>query len=182
MQQQGPRFTFTNVLYYLGGMLAIGAMSIFMTLGWQSFGDWGVFFIALFYMGIALWLARWFERRTLEIPMGLMAALVVVLVPLAVWAVQHAFGLWPDGGRGTSSYRAYHYVIDWRWITLEFATLLAGVAMLYRWKAPFLLMPVAVTLWYMTMDLGDADPARERRAAGVKRPGRSASGSRSPRG
>ena len=66
--------------------------------------------------------------------MGLMAALVVVLVPLAVWAVQHALGLWPEGGRGTSSYRAYHYVIDWRWITLEFATLLAGVAMLYRWK------------------------------------------------
>ena len=152
-QQQGPRFTFTNVLYYLGGMLAIGAMSIFMTLGWASFGSWGIFFIALLYIGIALWLARWFERRTLEIPMGLMAALVVVLVPLAVWAVQNALGFWPEGGRGTSSYRGYHYIIDWRWITLELATLVAGVVMLYRWKAPFLLMPVAVTLWYMTMDL-----------------------------
>jgi hypothetical protein len=152
-QQQGPRFTFTNVLYYLGGMMAIGAMSTFMTLGWASFGSWGVFFIALLYAGISLWLARWFEGRSLEIPMGLMAALVVVLVPLATWALQHALGFWPDGGRGATSYRAYHYVIDWRWITLEFATLFAGVAMLYRWKAPFLLMPVAVTLWYMTMDL-----------------------------
>ena len=46
-----PRFSFTHVLYYLGGMLAIGAMSVFMTLGWQRFGGWGVFFIALLYMG-----------------------------------------------------------------------------------------------------------------------------------
>ena len=42
-----PRFSFTHVLYYFGGMLAIGAMSCSMTLGWQRFGDWGVFFIAL---------------------------------------------------------------------------------------------------------------------------------------
>src|SRR4030095_7240472 len=103
-------------------------MSTFMTLGWASFGSWGVFFIALLYAGIALWLARWFEGRSLEIPMGLMAALVVVLVPLATWSLQHALGFWPDGGRGATSYRAYHYVIDWRWITLEFATLFAGVA------------------------------------------------------
>jgi hypothetical protein len=46
-----PRFSFTHVLYYLGGMLAIGAMSLFMTLGWASFGGWGVFFIALLYIG-----------------------------------------------------------------------------------------------------------------------------------
>jgi hypothetical protein len=26
-REAGPRFTFTNVLYYLGGLLAIGAMS-----------------------------------------------------------------------------------------------------------------------------------------------------------
>src|SRR5215467_1479292 len=43
-RDNGPRFTFTNVLYYLGGMLAIGAMSVFMTLGWESFGGWGIFF------------------------------------------------------------------------------------------------------------------------------------------
>lgn len=151
-REHGPRFTFTNVLYYLGGMLAIGAMSLFMTLGWDAFGGWGVFFIALLYMGAALALARRFERQDLAIPMGIMAALVVVLVPLAVWGLQHALGFWADA-KGAEHYRQYHYVIDWRWVTLEFATLLAGVLMLYRWKAPFLLMPVSVTLWYMSMDL-----------------------------
>ena len=40
-------FSLSNVLHYLGGMLAIGAMSIFATLGWEQFGGAGVFFIAL---------------------------------------------------------------------------------------------------------------------------------------
>ena len=32
-----PRFSITHVLYYLGGMIAIGAMSLFMNLGWERF-------------------------------------------------------------------------------------------------------------------------------------------------
>jgi len=51
---------------------------------------------------------------------------------------------------------------------MEFATLAAGAVMLWRYRLPFLVMPVAVTLWYMSMDLtpflyGDADTAWELR-------------------
>jgi hypothetical protein len=151
-RDNGPRFTFTNVLYYLGGMLAIGAMSVFMTLGWESFGGWGIFFIALLYIGVAFKLAGRFETQGLAIPMGIMAALIVALVPLATWGLQHALGYWADGAHA-KTYREFHIFIDWRWTTLEFATLFAGVLMLYRYRAPFLLMPVAVVLWYMSMDL-----------------------------
>lgn len=76
----------------------------------------------------------------------------VVLAPLAVWGLQQGLGLWPTGG-AARAYRDYHSLIDWRWITLELATLAVAVAMLYRYRAPFLMMPVAVTLWYMSMDL-----------------------------
>ncbi len=151
-RDDGPRFTLTNVLYYLGGMLAIGAMSVFMTLGWERFGGWGVFFIALLYAGVAFMLAQRFEAQGHQVPMGIMAALIVVLVPLAVWGVQHALGLWAETDR-IRGYRDYHVYIDWRWVTLVLTTLAAAALMLYRYKAPFLLMPVAVTLWYMSMDL-----------------------------
>lgn len=148
-----PRFSFTHLLYYLGGMLAIGAMSLFMTLGWASFGGWGVFFIALLYIGVAWKLAQRFEAQHLPIPMGIMATLVVVLVPLATWAVQQALGFWPEADAAKGSYRAYHYLIDWRWLTLGLVTLATGAALLHRWRAPFMLMPIAATLWYMSMDL-----------------------------
>jgi len=145
-----PSFRFTHILYYLGGLIAIGAMSLFMTLGWERFGGWGLFFIALAYAGAGLWLTEFFLHRSrLPIPAGIMATFVVVLTPLAVYGLQSAMGWWADG----KVYRDYHILIDWRWMFMEFATLACGAVMLWRYRLPFLVMPIAVTLWYMSMDL-----------------------------
>jgi hypothetical protein len=154
-----PSFRFTHVLYYLGGLIAIGAMSLFMTLGWERFGGWGLFFIALAYAGAGLWLTEFFLNRSrLPIPAGITATFVVVLTPLAVYGLQAALGWWAEG----EVFREYHTLIDWRWMSMEFATLASGAVMLWRYRLPFLVMPIAVTLWYMSMDLtpflfGDAD-------------------------
>lgn len=145
-----PRFSFTHILYYLGGLLAIGAMSLFMTLGWERFGGWGIFAIALGYAAIGLWLTRDFlYRRSLPIPAGITAAFVVVLTPLAVYGLQVAMGWWD----GEHVFREYHTHIDWSWLFLELATLAVAVVMLWRYRLPFSVMPLAVTLWYMSMDL-----------------------------
>jgi len=145
-----PRFSFVHVLYYLGGMIAIGAMSLFMTLGWNALGGWGGFVTAVLYAMLALSLTHWFlERKQLEIPAGITATLAVVTVPLAIFAAQMALGYWTD----TKAYRDYHVFIDWRWLMMEFGTLAVGVVLLWRYRFPFMLMPIAVTLWYMSMDL-----------------------------
>lgn len=157
--QDTPSFSFTHILYYLGGLVAIGAMSLFMTLGWERFGGWGLFFIALAYASAGLWLTEFFLNRSrLPIPAGITATFVVTLTPLAVYGLQVALGWWTEG----KVYREYHTHIDWRWIFMELATLASGAAALWRYQLPFLVMPVAVTLWYMSMDLtpflfGDAD-------------------------
>ena len=148
---QGPAFSFTNTLYYFGGMLAIGAMTLFMTLGWELFGAWGVFALAVGYLTGALLVAGNLLQKGLRTPAGILATLAVCLVPLAVWAFQSGVGLWPDGAN--DSYRDYHRYIDWRWLTLELATLAAAVVLLYRYKLPFMVMPVAVTIWYLSMDV-----------------------------
>lgn len=154
-----PSFRFTHVLYYLGGLIAIGAMSLFMTLGWERFGGWGLFFIALAYAGAGLWLTEYLLNRSrLPIPAGITATFVVVLTPLAVYGLQAALGWWAEG----KVFREYHTLIDWRWIVMELATLASGAVMLWRYRLPFLVMPIAVTLWYMSMDLtpflfGDTD-------------------------
>ena len=151
---RSPAFSFTNTLYYFGGMVAIGAMSLFMTLGWSSFGPWGLMLIAAAYLVACLKVADHLKTRQLPIPAGILATLAVVLVPLVVWAAQSGLGLWPPGG--LSSYSAYHTHINWRWLTLEFVTLAAGVVMLWRYRLPFMVMPIAVTLWYMNMDVAHA--------------------------
>src|SRR5439155_380552 len=50
-------------------------------------------------------------------------------------------------------FRDYHVFIDWRWIMMELGTLAVGAILLWRYRFPFMLMPVAVTLWYMSMDI-----------------------------
>jgi len=145
-----PRFSFVHVLYYLGGMIAIGAMSLFMTVGWNALGGWGGFFISVCYAVLALALTHWLlERRHLYIPAGILATLAVVMVPLSIFFAQMALGYWGEG----KPYRDYHALVDWRWITMEVGTLAIGALLLLRYRYPFMLMPIAVTLWYMSMDL-----------------------------
>lgn len=150
-RHEAPRFGFTHLLYYFGGLLAIGAATLFMTEGFQRMGPWGLFAIALAYAAACVWAARRLDARGLTIPAGIVATLAVCLVPLAAWAIQHALGLWPEGG--SDNVRQYHTHIDWRWLTLELATLAAAAVALWALRTPFLMMPVAITLWYMSMDL-----------------------------
>jgi hypothetical protein len=131
-------------------MIAIGAMSLFMTVGWNGLGGWGGFLISICYAVLALALTHWLlEHRHLHIPAGILATLAVVMVPLAIFFAQMALGYWGEG----KPYRDYHALIDWRWITMEFGTLAIGAVLLWRYRFPFMLMPIAVTLWYMSMDL-----------------------------
>lgn len=58
LSSAGPRFDFIHVLYYLGGCVAIGAMSLFMNLGWESFGGWGILCMCLAYAGIGWMLTQ----------------------------------------------------------------------------------------------------------------------------
>jgi hypothetical protein len=145
----GPSFDFTHVLYYLGGLVAIGAMTLFMNLGWESFGGWGIFFIALAYAGIGLKLTQIFQSKGYAVPAGICATFTVVLTPLGIYGLQQALGLWPD----ESTYQEYHRYIKWHWLYMEFGTLIVGAIVAWRYKYPFLIMPIAVTLWYMSMDI-----------------------------
>lgn len=145
----GPVFDFTHVLYYFGGLIAIGAMTLFMNLGWESFGGWGIFFISLAYAGVGLKLTNHFKNNGHAIPAGICATFVVALTPLAIYGLQQALGLWPDD----TTYNEYHRFIKWHWIYLELGTLAVGTVVAWKYKYPFLIMPIAVTLWYMSMDI-----------------------------
>ena len=147
--QDTPSFRAAHILYYFGGLIAIGAMSLFMNLGWEMFGGWGIFCLTLAYCGLGLWLTTYFLKQRLLIPAGISATFVLALTPLAVYGLQTALGLWV----GQQNYQDYHYYLDWRWLMMELATLATGAVMLWRYRLPFLMMPIAVTLWYLSMDL-----------------------------
>ena len=152
-QSNTASFSFTHVLYYLGGLIAIGAMTLFMNLGWETLGGLGIFIMSLIYAVIGLTLTELFKRRGYPIPAGVCATFVVLLTPLATYGLiltLNMSSLLPED----MVYRDYHDYMQWQWLYLELATLVVATLMLWRYRYTFLVMPVAATLWYMSMDLG----------------------------
>lgn len=149
LPEQSPSFTLTNVLYYFGGLIAIGALTLFMTLGWELYGGGGVFLLSLSYAVLAISLAALFRDKGYVIPSGIFATFAICLTPLAVFGLQRMMGWWPDD----TSYREYYHLISWRWLYMELATLIVGIILARIFRYPFMIFPIALTLWYLTMDL-----------------------------
>jgi hypothetical protein len=145
-----PGFRPAHVLYYVGGLLAIGAVTFFVTLAWDALAGWPLLVLCGFLAWLGLALTHWFlERKHLVLPAGIMITFTVALVPLAVFSLQHALGMWEGDLRS----RDFHRLVDWRWVLMELATLLAAVVAFWRYRMPFLLFPTSVVLWYLQMDL-----------------------------
>jgi len=147
-----PRFDGAHVAYYFGALLVIGAMGWFMTEAWEAFGGAGLCLIAALYAfafvqaGRHLW-----DRQGLRVPGGLLYTMAVSMTPLGLYGLQRALGLWPGDDPGT--YQGFHVWVKGGWLTMEVGTVLAGLIALRFRRFPFLTAPIAVALWYMSMDL-----------------------------
>ena len=144
-----PKFDFSHLPYYFGGLVAIGAMTVFMNLGWESFGGAGIVGLCAVYAVTGVLLTNRFAKQGLVVVAGICATFVVTLTPLVIFGIQQTLDIWP----GSDSYQDYHRYIQWHWLYMELGTLAVAVILAKIYKYPFLVMPIAVTLWYLSMDL-----------------------------
>lgn len=147
-----PRFDLAHVSYYAGALIVVGAMGWFMTKAWETLPGLALTGVAVVYAIIFIFVSRWLWN-TLELPVpgGLLLTLAVAMTPLALYGVLKQFDLWPQGDPG--AYRGFHHWIKGSWIALEFGTILAGLVALRFRRFAFLTAPIAVALWYLSMDL-----------------------------
>lgn len=147
-----PRFDAANVAYYAGALIVIGAMGWFMTKAWENLGGWGIATVAAAYGILFIFAGRMlWDRLGLRVPGGLLFTMAVGMTPLCTYGVLRALELWPQGDPG--DFRGFHFWIKGSWFTLEIATVLAGLVALRFRRFPFLTAPIAVALWYLSMDL-----------------------------
>jgi hypothetical protein len=146
------KFDVANVAYYFGALVVMSAMGWLMNLGFEKFGGTGILCIATCYAilfilaGRTLWL-----KQNLKIPGGLLFTLAVWMTPLAIYGLERATGVWPQGTPG--DFQSYHIWIKGSWIVMEVGTIIAGLIALKFIRFPFLTFPIAFSLWYMSMDL-----------------------------
>lgn len=143
-----PRFDLVHLLWYAGALIVIGAMGMFTTEAWSRFGMGSLVVIALAY-GIAFAAAgEMLWRRNLRVPASLLVTVAVTMAPLAVFALQNWLGTDMPG-----PYRGFYRWIKSDWVSMELVTILVGLVALSRYRVGFLLMPVSVALWFLSMDV-----------------------------
>ncbi|MCC2644762.1 MAG: hypothetical protein K0R94_540 [Burkholderiales bacterium] len=145
-----PKFCFVHMLYYFGGLLSIGAVTFFIGLVWETFKGYGLFMISFWLFIIGLYATHILNRKKMIIPAGIMAAFSLVLVPLMIYNLQYALHLAPGQFAG---YEKINSLVSAHWVPIEFATLIAGIILFYFYRFNFILLPVSVILWYLSMDL-----------------------------
>jgi len=144
-----PRFDFVNLLWYLGALIVIGAMGCFRQLPsgvgarrrcsplpWVTPPPFCSRRLSL-------------EPRGLRTPGGLLIACAVGMAPLCVFALQSLAGFDPSQPSPTATLR------------LDQIELVAHGTGNHRRRPagaevfpfPFLVMPIAFALWFMSMDL-----------------------------
>ena len=145
------RFDMAHLLWYAGALIVIGAMGLFSTLAFAQWGGTALTITAILYALLFTGIGHGLWRRELKTPGGLCIAIAVTMAPLFVFGIQESLGLWSQGDPG--NYRDFYRWIKASWLPMELATIAAGVAALFFYRFPFLMAPIAVSLWFMSMDL-----------------------------
>ncbi len=145
------KFDLLHVAYFFGAMLVMGAMAFFITVAWEALGGFGIAAVAVAYAAAFVLVGRrLYQQPDLVIPGGLLITMAVAMMPLATYGVERALGLWP--GVDPGQYRGFHEWIKSGWLGMEVVTI-AAAALALRWfRFPFLTLPLAFCLWYLSMD------------------------------
>jgi hypothetical protein len=147
--KQGDRTGATRLMY-LGGVVALAAVTVLIGEGWRSGGPLLGAFGASLVMTALFGVAEVLHRRGWKLPAGLAATVAIGLVPLVVFAFTQALGYKASSGFG--EYHNFYAWISSQWTLMEIATIAVTGIALYRFRLPLLLLPAMVCSWFFSMD------------------------------
>src|SRR5689334_9345864 len=117
-EQAGPEqrkgLNLISIAYYFGGFMILLAYTIFMGLKWESLGLGGQIAISGCSI-IILWLIGYFlQGRGFQTAGGLLIFAGTGIVPLLVFSIQRASGIWPDDSR--YNYEDFYRIVAKTWV------------------------------------------------------------------
>lgn len=139
-----PRWSSASALVYLGGVVILLATSALIGVLGDDHGDWALAGYSALATVLALAFAHWLEQSGRAVAAGVLATLAVVFFAIFVGSVENLLGILDvDVG-------------DYQPATLllEALTIAAALVALRRFRAPLLVLPIALTFWIAVVDLG----------------------------
>ena len=139
-----PRWSSASALVYLGGFVVLGATSALLGILGDDHGDWALVGYSALAAVAAFAFAHLLAQSGRAVAAGVLATLAVIFFATFVGSVANLLGIL-DAELG--DYQAGALIV-------ELATIAAGLVALQRFRAPLLMLPIVVTLWFAVIDLG----------------------------
>lgn len=138
-----------QVLVWLGVLLVIGAHGWWSTTGYEDLGFGFVFGLTALWQAVFLIAAERARRAGYTALTAGFAAVVAFYTPLTVYSLERLFGVDFE-----YHYNEFYPWISEGWVWMEVAAIAAAFALLYRYRHPFLALPITVFVGFFAMDFG----------------------------
>jgi hypothetical protein len=148
-----PKFDVVHLLWYMGALVVITAMGLFSTLAFSQMGGAALTATALVYAALFAGAGHYlWTVRKLRTPGGLLIAVAVSMIPLAVYGVQDTYDAWNQFGK-PGTVRDFYVWVKGSWIFMELATIAGSIVALRFYRFPFIVFMAAFALWFLSMDI-----------------------------
>jgi hypothetical protein len=148
--EQRKGLNFVSIAYYFGAFMILLAYTIFMGLKWESLGLNGQMMVSFFTI-IVLWVIGYYLQHIgFQTAGGLLIFAGTGIVPLLVYSVQLAVGLWDDSGY---VYKDFYRTVAKTWLILEIVSLFVAIIVIWRVRFPLITLLIAFWTWYLSMDI-----------------------------
>jgi hypothetical protein len=139
-----PRWSSSSALVYFGAFVSLIATAALLAILGSDHGDWALVGYGVLATVIALGLAVRLEQSGRAVAAGVLATLAVVFFAIVLGSLENAIGIFD------------YQVDDYQpaSLLLEALTVVAALVALRRFRAPLLVLPVALVVWVAIADLG----------------------------
>jgi len=149
--------TFSTIVYYLGTFIILIALSWFLQKGWDLFGGGAIFLIACVYAALFIGAGNYLWKKDLKTPGGLFFTLAVCMAPLAIFGLEHYFGLWYEIDPVHMPKKLGIFVGQFsenaNRLLMETSAVIASLVALRFVPFTFLTVPLFISLWLMSIDI-----------------------------
>lgn len=137
-----------QALVGLGVVLVIGAHAWWSTTGYEEMGIGLVLALTLLWQAAFLAAAEWAKRRDHGLLESGFAAIVAFYTPLAIYSFERLLGVGFEG----HEYNDFYPWISGGWVFMEAGAIAVAAALLYRYRRPFVVLPITLFTGFLVMD------------------------------
>ena len=140
-----PSFNPIHLLYYAGALLILASMGWFLFSQWDNLdprwlvGISSIYALLFLFLGTILW-----RKKDFKIVGGVFFTVAVGMVPLIIYGLERAY--WPGAQEGDS-------IFPIQGILINLGTIIAALGVLYFIRFPFLIAPLALSVWFLVYNL-----------------------------